>query len=229
MWPSLSRHIGRFPIRHVYLRQLYFSGVQSWPLGLVAGAVVGAVLVALVQKNFGQSSATAMHVLSVSAIREIAPILVALLFTTRSVAAMATEMAAMRVTGEIDTLAMWGIPVGEYLVVPRVIAAALSCALLAVYFLFATLVAGALMVEQSNLVAELGQLASEIPAQLVLLGIFKCALMGGVVSAIACHVGREARADMTEIPRLASRAVLYGVMAIFAIDALIMVPMIYFS
>ena len=212
-------------MRHVYARQLYFSGVQSLPLVLVAGAAVGAVLVNLVQQSFGQSGAMAMHVLTISALQEIGPLLVALLLSMRSVSAMATEMAVMRVNGELATLDLWGISVFEYLIVPRVLVAAACCGLLYTYFSAATLIAGALVTQQSSLLTELEGVARTLPLNILFLGGLKSALFGAVVSSLACRIGNQARAEMTEVPRLSSKAVLFGVIAIFVIDGCFALPM----
>ncbi len=225
LWPSLRRHWRRQSVRHVYARQFYFSGVQSLPLALVAGAAIGAVLVNLVQQGFGQSGAMAMHVLTISTLQEIGPLLVALLLSMRSVSAMATEMAVMRVNGELATLDLWGISVLEYLILPRVLVAATCCVLLYLYFAAATLLTGALVTQQSSLLNELSDLARTLPLEILLLGGLKSALFGAVVSTLACRIGHQARAEMTEVPRLSSKAVLLGVIATFVIDGAFALPL----
>ena len=222
---TIRRHLGRQSVRHVYARQFYFSGVQSLALVLVAGAAIGAVLVHLVQQAFGQPGAMAMHILMLSVLHEIGPLLVALLFAMRSVSAMATEMAVMRVNGELATLDLWGISALEYLMLPRVLVAAVCCVLLYVYFSFAALLTGALVTQQSSLLSELSALARALPLKLLLLGGLKTAVFGAVVATLACRFGNQARAEMTEVPRLSSKAVLFGVIAIFVIDGVFVLPM----
>ena len=160
-----------------------------------------------------------MNVLTISTLQELAPLLIALLFSARSASALATEMATMQVTGEMATLRRWQISVTEYLVIPRVVMAGLSCALLYVYFSAAALLAGDIAMLQTDVLSELERLALRLPLSLPLFGFLKTLVFGSVIALIACQIGRLARHATTEIARLASQAVLHSVIAVFVLDA----------
>lgn len=210
-------------MQRVLLRQLYFSGVQSIAVCSLAGAAIGAVVVALVQGNFGQSGATALYVLAVASLQEVAPLMVALIFTARSASALATELATMRVTGEWRNLERMGISLYRYILWPRVVAAGLCCALLYCYFVTAAMLAGALMTPQSNMIDELLPLFVQLHWSQFLSGFCKSALFGVVTATVASRIGASAQKAVTEIPRLASRAVLMSIVGMLALDAILVV------
>jgi phospholipid/cholesterol/gamma-HCH transport system permease protein len=203
----------------VLLRQLYFSGVQSLGVSCLAGAAIGAVVVTLVQGNFGQSGIKAMNVLMISAMQEAGPIMVGLIFTARSASAMATELSTMKVHGELRTLERVGISVWGYLIQPRIIAAGLSCVLLFCYFMAAALLSGALITPQSGVFAEIRQSLSQLSLRTAVTGLGKSLLFGVITSMSACLLGLSAASASTEIARLSSRAVLLSILAILTLDA----------
>ena len=208
-------------MHRVLLRQLYFSGVQSIGVSSLAGAAIGAIVISLVQGNFGQSGAMAMNILTISCIQEVGPIMVALIFTARSASALATELATMKVTGELRTLERLGIPAAHYLIRPRIIAAALSCMMLYCYFSAAALLTGALFTPQSEVIIEVSGSLSQMHLSAIMGGLIKSGALGIITAASACYIGLGARSATTEIPRLASRAVLISIIAILAFDAIV--------
>ncbi|NQD35467.1 ABC transporter permease [Permianibacter sp. IMCC34836] len=220
MFPALLQHVQRLPIRQVYLSQLYFSGVQSVGVALLAGGALGAIIVSLILGSFGQSSAMALRIMSISTLEEAAPIMVGLLFAARSGAAQATELATMRVTGELRTLQRLGIDPIEYLVWPRVLAASMCCAALYLYFVASAMLIGAAMTPQAGMLTELRALAANTETHLPFYGMAKTAIFGMAVSSIACQLGFSAGSASTEIARLASRTVLYSVISILLLDVL---------
>jgi phospholipid/cholesterol/gamma-HCH transport system permease protein len=218
MLSALFGNFQRAPVRRVYFSQLYFSGVQSLGIAMLAGAALGAIIVNLIQDSFGQSSATALQIMTLSMLEEVAPIMIGLLFAARSGAAQATELATMRVTGELRTLQRLGIAIPDYLVWPRVLAAGMCCAALYLYFCASAMLMGALITPQADLLGELRVLSAGIAGHLPLYGLGKCLLFGMSISAIACQLGLSAGTASTEIARLASRTVLYSVISVLLLD-----------
>ncbi len=216
------RHFRRQPVQRVYLRQLFFSGVQSLWVSVIAGAALGAVVISLVQGNFGQSSTTAMNILLVVILKEVAPLIIALLFSARSASALATEMATMSVSGEMRSLLRLGISPFEYLLLPRIVAAAVSCALLYLYFSAAAVAAGMLVTTHADIGAQWRSVAEHTDVLLLVHGFSKSIVFGGLIAWLATRTGLRASGALTEIPRLASQAVLYAVIAVFITDALIL-------
>lgn len=211
----------RAPVRSVLVRQLYFTGVESLGLIVLIGIAVGAIIVNQVHFQVGQSGAETLRLLALITINELAPLLTALILIARSSSAMASELAAMQVHGEILTLQRMGIPVGHYLVLPRVTGMVLASLLLSLYFAVLALLAAALLVGGRNGPHELLLLADSLPLATVLEGVFKSLLFGAAIAFMACRAGLKATQGMTEIPKAASRSVIGSLLAVFALDLLL--------
>lgn len=200
-------------------RQLYFSGVESFPVAVLAGVSIGAVVVILAQSTFGQTSANAIRLLTYAVAQEVGPVVVSFLLIMRSISAMAAEIAGMKVSGELANLMRWGISPTVYLIVPRVAAASISAVLLFIFFSLSAALSGALSTQQMNPLAELVEVARAMPVELVAVGLLKCLLFGGMTAFTACVFGASANADITEVARISSRAVLWSVLQVLVLDA----------
>jgi phospholipid/cholesterol/gamma-HCH transport system permease protein len=214
------RYWFRAPVRHVLARQLYFTGLESLLLVVLIGVALGAIVVAQLHYNFGQSGAGTLRLLAQLLLSELAPLLTALILIARSSSAMASELAAMRVNNEIWSLTQFGINPAHYLVLPRVTGMLLASFLLAVYLSMAALLTAALMMFGANALGEIRFLGDSLPVLNMLGGLAKIALFGITIAAIACRTGLRAGHDMTEIPRAASRAVVSSLLVVFVLDAL---------
>ncbi len=122
--------------RGLFLKQCEFIGVSSVMIITVAGFFMGGVLgyqLYVAFKIFG-AEALLGGTIGVSLFRELAPVMGAIMVTGRAGAAMAAELASMRVSEQVDALEVMAVNPIEYLVTPRVMAGALMMPLLAVYF-----------------------------------------------------------------------------------------------
>ncbi len=210
----------RAPVRRVLARQLYFTGIESLMLVLLIGIAVGAIIVSQLHYTFGQSGAETLRLLATLLLSELAPLLTALILIARSSSAMASELAAMRVSNEIWMLQQFGINPHHYLMLPRVTGMMLASFILAVYLAAAAMLTAALMTAGPNAFNELRLLADSLALGNMLQGLCKTALFGVVIAAIACRAGFRAGHAMTDIPRASSSAVVSSLLAVFVIDAL---------
>ncbi len=114
--------IFRYRLRwELFLEQIVRIGMRSQGIVLITGAFTGAVFAAQTQFRFGKfglSSATG-PVVSISMLRELGPVLCALMLSGRVGSAMAAELSTMRVTEQIDALRALAVYPTQYLVVPR--------------------------------------------------------------------------------------------------------------
>lgn len=213
----------RLPTRRVYLKQVYFSGVQSLPLVLLVGAAVAGIIIGQL-RNFGESPKESIEILLTITLDELAPLLTAFLITARSAPAMASELATMQANSEVRLLARLGIPALDYLVVPRVTGMATGALLLGIYFSFAASVAGSLFASGVHFFDSLWMLAESLRIGVVLVCLVKCVLFGAAISLVACQTGLATHGSYTEVPIAASRAVVRGLAFVLVID-LAMVPL----
>jgi phospholipid/cholesterol/gamma-HCH transport system permease protein len=122
--------------RDLFLKQCEFIGVQSLTVTMVAAIFMGSVLGYQLYVSFHLFNADGLlgGSVGVGLFRELAPVMGAIMVTGRAGAAMAAEIASMRVSEQVDALEVMGIDPIEYLVVPRVLAGIVMMPLLAFFF-----------------------------------------------------------------------------------------------
>lgn len=134
----------RFP---QVVRQLYVIGVMSLPIIMVSGLFVGMVLsfqgyTTLTQ--FGAESALGTMV-SLSLLRELGPVVTALLFAGRAGSAMTSEIGLMKATEQISSMQMMAVHPVDYVVFPRFLATLIAMPILAVIFTSVAILGGHLV------------------------------------------------------------------------------------
>ena len=123
---------------------LYKSGVRAMPVTALVGFLIGVVLSylsALQLRQFG-ADVFIVNILGIGIIRELGPVLVAVLVAGRSGSAMTAQLGVMRVTEEIDALATMGVPRSLRLILPKVVALAVAMPLLVLWISAIALVGG---------------------------------------------------------------------------------------
>lgn len=210
----------RYPVRRVLYKQVYFSGLESLPLIILVGGALGGIIVGQLHFSFGQSGEGALKLLSLILMGELAPMLTAIIMIARSSSAMASELAAMKVNGEIRNLSRMSIDPVRYLVMPRVIGMLLSSVVLTIYMVCSAIVLGALIVAGKSAPAALILLASNANLVLIATALLKSLLFGGGVALVSCWKGLAAGSDFTDIPKAASSAVIRSLIVVFLLDGL---------
>ncbi len=129
------------------MKQVYSSGVMSLPIILVSGFFVGMVLAfqgytTLVQ--FGAETALGTMV-SLSILRELGPVVTALLFAGRAGSAITSEIGLMKATEQISSMEMMAVRPVEYVYLPRFIGVIISLPLLAILFSSVAIIGGYLI------------------------------------------------------------------------------------
>lgn len=130
---ALKRVLRRW---NLLLKQCEFIGVSSLGVSMVAALFMGAVLGYQLYVSFKLFGAEALlgGSVGVGLFRELAPVLGAIMVTGRAGAAMAAEIASMRISEQIDALEVMAIDPIEYLVTPRVVAGLVTMPVLAIVF-----------------------------------------------------------------------------------------------
>jgi phospholipid/cholesterol/gamma-HCH transport system permease protein len=210
------------PVRLVFLRQVYFTGIEALGIvsliALLSGALVITQAIALV----GANSETVLRVLVWVVVRELGPLFAAILVVARSAPAIATELALMKTHQELEHLQQMGIAPQDYLIVPRIAGATLSVMALSFYFQIVAILGGmgvSAFYQQVAFVDLLDQFL-EVVRPLDLIGtVAKSFFFGLAIAAISCFHGLTVEKAITEVPRAAIRAVMRNLVAVFLIDA----------
>lgn len=202
---ALTRSAGRIRpvVREVLWRQVYFTSVKAAPFTLLLALLVALAVAAQSPIAAGAGGEVMGTVLVATLVRELAPLLTAWIVIARSGTAIAAELATMRIEGEIDALVGMGIDPFEYLVIPRILGAAVAVASLTVLFLCASVGVSALL---SPLLGGpdpqvlLDHVTSALrPADGVALAA-KTIVPGTAIASVACHEGFRASRSTTQIP-----------------------------
>lgn len=202
---ALTRSAGRIRpvVRDVLWRQVYFTAVRAAPFTLLLALLVALAVAAQSPFSAAAGGDVVGKVLVATLVRELAPLLTAWIVIARSATAIAAELATMRIEGEVDALVGMGIDPFEYLVVPRVLGAAVAVVSLTVLFLAFSIGASALLSPLLGGPAPhvlLGHVIGALrPADAVALAA-KTVLPGTAIAAIACHEGLRASRSTTQIP-----------------------------
>lgn len=216
---------GARPVLSVYLRQVYFTGLEAFKIILVTALLIGTVVITQIVSIAGSGSETLTgKVIVWIVVRELAPLLTAIIVVARSGTAIAAELAQMKVAGEIDYLESMGIPAPVYLIMPRILGVASAVLVLAIYFEIAAVLGG-------FLVASLGW---HVPWEQYSQGVFsvltitelavslaKSALFGLFIGAICCRQGLNVGRSVTQIPQAATKAVMQSLFLLFIIDGVV--------
>lgn len=220
--PTL-RH-GLRPVVQVYLRQIYFTGWEALKIILVTSLLIGAAVITQFFSIAGTGSEYLLGKIMVwVVIRELGPLLTAIILIARSGAAIAAELAQMKISGEVEILESLGINPLRYLVMPRILGFTTAIVMLVVYFDVIAILGSVLLTSCGWNVA-LDRYTEGILAVLSVSGfalsLIKVFLSGLFISAICCRMGLRAEGSMTQIPQAASRAVMQSMFALFVIDGL---------
>src|SRR5450756_796436 len=105
----------KWPVRKAMLKQFYFTGIQSVGPVSVMGFLAGLIMVMQVSNLVGRNELLTLQVLIWTMVRELGPLLTAIVIVGRSSSAIASELAAMQVNGEIKSLRRMGISPVAYL------------------------------------------------------------------------------------------------------------------
>ena len=216
------RVLGIAPVRLVFLRQIYYTGIEALgvlaPIALLSGALVITQAIALL----GADSEMVLRVLVWVVVRELGPLFAAILIVARSTPAIATELALMKTHHEFDHLRQMGISEQDYLIVPRIAGVTLSVMALTFYFQVIAILGGmgvSALYRQSSFIELLGDFL-EMVRPLDLIGtVVKSLFFGLAISAVACFHGLAVEKRITEVPQAAIKAVMRSLLAVFVIDA----------
>jgi phospholipid/cholesterol/gamma-HCH transport system permease protein len=214
--------IGNPMARLVFLRQIHFAAVRSMPLLSVVALAFGAAFI--VQATYLLRDDTRLYALiEIVLVRTIAPLSAAAIIIGRAATAISTELALMRVNGEIEALRRLRIPVRDYLVVPRVAAVTLGTMGCCFFFQLISVLGGFAMSALAldvNFAEQLGRFAAHVSIQDLALEVLKSTCFGFAIAAAACGSGLGVAPRMAEVPLAPSRTFLRALISVIVIDAL---------
>lgn len=214
---------GLRPVLYTLVSQIYFTGYQALPLitfiALATGSVVA--LQSTAQLSIIGSQEMMGNIMVVTIIRELGPMLTALIVIARSGTAVATELGSMQVNKEIEALRILSVDPLGYVVFPRILGGVLSIVCLAFYFNCIAIMGGFVV---GHLVSDLSfSFYVEVIAQAVsphdfTLNLLKNSISGLIIFSIATHQGMNVKGAPHEVPIATTKAVVNSIMAVVAFN-----------
>lgn len=206
--------------------QIYFTGWQALPLisilALASGSIV--IMQSQAQLNLLGGSEMIGNLLVVIIVREISPLLTALIVIARSGTAVASELGNMRVNREVEALEIMGINPLSYIVFPRLVGGVISVVCLAFYFIVIALFGGFLvtrLVDATPFSFYADSLARAFSAEDVILFLLKNTFSGAIIFTVSCYQGLLVQQSPHEVPQVTTKAVVNSVIYVTVFNLIV--------
>ncbi|MET1079196.1 MAG: lipid asymmetry maintenance ABC transporter permease subunit MlaE [Pseudomonas sp.] len=206
------------------VKQLYSVGVMSLPIILVSGLFIGMVLSlqgVSILATYGSEQAVGQMV-ALTLLRELGPVVTALLFAGRAGSALTAEIGNMKSTEQLSSLEMIGVDPLKYIIAPRLWAGFISMPLLAMIFSVVGIWGGAMVaidwlgVYEGSFWSTMQNSVSLVDD--VLNGVIKSLAFAFVVTWIAVYQGHDCEPTSEGISRATTKTVVYASLAVLGLD-----------
>jgi phospholipid/cholesterol/gamma-HCH transport system permease protein len=205
--------------------QLYQFGTTALPITALVGLLIGVVLAYLTSnqlRNYGAETFI-VNILGLSLIRELGPVLAAVLVAGRSGSAITAQIGVMRVTDELDAMRVMGIAHGFRLVMPRVLALAIAMPLISMWTSMAALFGGMIAADLALDISPayfMSALPRAVPMSNLWLALAKSAVFGILIALIGCHFGLKVKPNTESLGRGTTASVVTSITVVILVDAL---------
>jgi phospholipid/cholesterol/gamma-HCH transport system permease protein len=211
-WRDLSGH-------------LYHIGATALPITALVGFLIGVVLAYLISQQLKQFGADAfiVNILGISLIRELGPVLAAILIAGRSGSAITAQIGVMRVTEELDAMRVMGIAKGFRLVMPRALALAIVMPLISVWTTVAALLGGMLAATAAMGITPaffINALPAAVEVSNLTLATAKSVVFGLLIALVACHFGLRVKPNTESLGQGTTASVVTSITVVILVDAL---------
>ena len=223
------KDVGRFALRpqrgpwKEISANIFRTGFQALGITALVGFLIGVVLSYLSAQQLATFGADIylVNILGMSIIRELGPLLAAILVAGRSGSSITAQFGVMRVNEELDAMLVMGLPHGFRLIMPRVLALAISMPLLVVWIDAMALMGG---MAAANI--ELGlsptyfiqQLPDALPIANYWIGLGKGVVFGSLIALVACHFGLRIKANTESLGRGTTASVVTAITVVILAD-----------
>jgi phospholipid/cholesterol/gamma-HCH transport system permease protein len=195
------------------------------PITALVGFLIGVVLAYLTSQQLKQFGADAyiVNILGIALIRELGPMLAAILIAGRSGSAITAQIGVMRVTEELDAMRVMGISHSFRLVMPRAMALAVAMPLISVWTTLCALAGGMLAADVSLGITPtffMTALPEAVSLSTLILASAKSVVFGVLIALIACHFGLRVQPNTQSLGEGTTASVVASITAVILVDAL---------
>ncbi|MBP7645925.1 MAG: ABC transporter permease [Comamonas sp.] len=204
---------------------LYSMGATALPITALVGFLIGVVLAYLMALQLRQFGAEAfiVNILGISLIRELGPLLAAILVAGRSGSAITAQIGVMRVTEELDAMQVMGIRHGFRLVMPRAMALAVAMPLISLWTTLAAL-GGGMLAADLTMGISAGYFWQALPDAVeignLVLAMSKSVVFGIFIALIGCHWGLRVQPNTQSLGEGTTASVVSSITMVIIVDAI---------
>jgi phospholipid/cholesterol/gamma-HCH transport system permease protein len=219
----LLAHPRQIPWREISAT-IYKAGALAMPITALVGFLIGVVISYLTSdtlKTYG-AGIYIINLLGISIIRELGPLLVAILIAGRSGSAMTAHIGVMRVTEEIDAMITMGISPISRLVLPKVLGLAVALPLVSIWAIAAALLGGAIAANAQlgiDIVFFLSSLPGVVSADNIWIASVKALTFGTTIALISCHFGLRTKPNTESVSSAITSSVVTAITLVILLDA----------
>jgi phospholipid/cholesterol/gamma-HCH transport system permease protein len=217
------RRPSRGPWREISAN-VFHAGFEALGITALVGFLIGVVLSFLSAqqlRTFG-GDIYLVNLLGMSVIRELGPLLAAILVAGRSGSSITAQLGVMRVTEELDAMLVMGISHGFRLILPKVIALAISMPLLVIWTDTMALIGGMVSAKvELNLSARyfIQKLPDAVPLANYLIGLLKGVVFGSLIALVSCHFGLRIKPNTESLGHGTTTSVVTAITVVILADA----------
>ena len=221
---DLIRHPLRGPWREISA-SVFRVGTQALGITALVGFLIGVVLSYLSAeqlKAFG-ANIFIINLLGMGIIRELGPVIAAVLVAGRSGSAITAQLGVMRVTEELDALSVMGIPHTVRLILPKIVALAIAMPLLILWTSGIALIGGAIAASTQlgiSVNSFISGLPGAVPTVNIWLAMGKGVVFGALIALVACHFGLRVQPNTESLGIGTTNSVVTSITAVIIADAI---------
>ncbi|MCS6319263.1 MAG: MlaE family lipid ABC transporter permease subunit [Nitrospira sp.] len=207
------------------LNSLRLDGVNALPITGLLTFLIGVVIAyqgAEQLRKFG-TNIFIVDLVGISLLREIAPLIAAILIAGRSGSAYAAQIGTMKVTEELDALQTFGLSPIELLVLPRVLALVVALPLLTAYADVLGVFGGMLIASNQlnvSFTAFLSRFDEAVALRHLLIGLGKAPFFAVIIALVGCYQGFQIRGGVDDVGRHTTISVVQSIFLVIIFDAI---------
>lgn len=206
------------------LSSVYAGGVSALPIIGLLSFLMGVVIAyqaAEQLRTFG-ANIYIVDLIGISVLREIAPLVTAIIVAGRSGSAFTAQIGTMKVTEEVDALRTLGMSPLELLVLPKVLALVVALPLLTVYADLTGVFGGMIMAMTQldiSFIEFTARFGKEVAAKHFLIGIVKAPAFASIIALVGCYQGFQVRGGADSVGRHSTISVVQSIFLVIVMDA----------
>ncbi len=200
------------------------AGVNAFPIVALIGFLLGLILAfqAAIPLNMFGAGIFVANLVSLSLVRELGPLITAIIYAGRSGSSFAAELGTMKVNDEVNALITMGINPVSFLAIPRILASILVMPLLTAFAMLCGIIGAAPVLISMGypLTTYIDRVQSSISAGDLIGGLFKSIIFGLIISTVGCQQGLQTKAGSQAVGESTTRSVVHSIVYIAVADGL---------